>query len=243
MQPYFLPYLGYWQLVAAVDRFVLYDNIQYTKKGWINRNRFLRHTEPCTFTLPLRQGSDTLDIRDRWLTEGFERDKLLRQWAGAYRKAPFVHEAMAVLEPVVRCPAANLFDYLHHSIAAVCTALGITTELVASSRVPADHALKAEARVLSICRATGADLYLNPIGGVTLYREAHFAERAVTLRFHSLHPCRYEQGGVPWVPHLSIVDVLMFIGIEGSRALLGAFDELTPDEAQRVTAARPGDGS
>jgi hypothetical protein len=241
MQPYFFPYVGYFQLIGAVDLFIVYDNIKYTKKGWINRNRFLRDGEPCTFTLPLRQGSDTLDIRDRWLAEGFERDKLLRQWAGAYRRAPFVDEAMGVLEPVVRCPAANLFDFLHHSIVAVCAALGITTELLVSSGVSADHALKGEARVLSICRATGADLYLNPIGGVKLYEEAHFAERGVTLRFHALRPIRYTQGGSPWVPHLSIVDVLMYSGLEGTRVLLGAFDELAPGAAQGVAAALQGD--
>ena len=54
MQPYFLPYIGYWQLLSAVDQFVVYDNIKYTKKGWINRNRFLRDGTDAVFTIPLK---------------------------------------------------------------------------------------------------------------------------------------------------------------------------------------------
>lgn len=90
MQPYLLPYIGYWQLLAAVDQFVVYDNIQYTKQGWINRNRFLRNGTDAWFTLPLRRGSDSLDIRHRHLADGFDPQGILRPLAGAYRKAPYL---------------------------------------------------------------------------------------------------------------------------------------------------------
>ena len=79
MQPYFLPYIGYWQLMAAVDTFVIYDNIKYTKKGWINRNRMLLNGEAVTFSLPLAKDSDDLDVVQRRLADTFQRAKLLAQ--------------------------------------------------------------------------------------------------------------------------------------------------------------------
>ena len=83
MQPYFLPYVGYWQLLAAVDEFIVYDNIKYTKKGWINRNRMLRNGEDVMFSLPLQGASDSLDIVERELSDSFDREKLLSQFSGA----------------------------------------------------------------------------------------------------------------------------------------------------------------
>src|SRR5688572_33167817 len=117
MQPYFLPYIGYWQLLAAVDRFVIYDNIQYTKKGWINRNRFLRDGRDVYFTVPLKKASDYLNVVERQLADDFDRDQLLRTWSAAYRRAPHVGDVMPVLERIVRAPIGNLFEYVQHSIA------------------------------------------------------------------------------------------------------------------------------
>ncbi|AVC45854.1 wbqC-like family protein (plasmid) [Rhizobium leguminosarum bv. viciae] len=85
MQPYFFPYIGYFQLIHAVDKFVVYDNIKYTKKGWINRNRILRNGEDYTFSLPIKAASDSLDICDRTLSTEFDRNKLVNQIQGAYR--------------------------------------------------------------------------------------------------------------------------------------------------------------
>lgn len=88
MQPYFLPYSGYFQLIAASDLFVVYDNIKYTKKGWINRNRFLRDGKAVPFSLPLKHAPDSLEIRERELTANFNPGKLLNQFRAAYRQAP-----------------------------------------------------------------------------------------------------------------------------------------------------------
>src|SRR3954469_19367039 len=88
MQPYFMPYIGYWQLLGAVDAFVLYDNIQYTKKGWINRNRFLQNGKDVLFTIPLKKDSEYLDVVERALAEDFDGKKLLNQLEASYRKAP-----------------------------------------------------------------------------------------------------------------------------------------------------------
>ena len=82
MQPYFLPYIGYFQLIAAVDVFIVYDNIKYTKKGWINRNRILLNGKDVMFSLPLKSDSDYLNIRDRELSADLSRGKLLNQFRG-----------------------------------------------------------------------------------------------------------------------------------------------------------------
>lgn len=210
MQPYFLPYVGYFQLIGAVDAFVVYDNIKYTKKGWINRNRMLLNGSDATFSLPLRARSDTLDIRERELAPDFNRARLLAQFEGAYRRAPHFAGNRSWLERVVMAPAVNLFEYLHHSLAETCAHLGLRTPLVVSSSVAADHSLKSEDRVLAICRAMGATTYINPIGGTELYSRERFASEGIELRFLRALPFEYPQFGAAFVPWLSILDVLMF---------------------------------
>src|SRR5689334_5504655 len=120
MQPYFLPYIGYFQLIAAVDLFVVYDNIKYTKKGWINRNRMLQNGRDVMFSVPLKAASDSLDICNRALAADFNRERLLNQFNGAYRHAPYYRQTLPLLEEVVRHEESNLFSFLHHSIVSTC---------------------------------------------------------------------------------------------------------------------------
>lgn len=210
MQPYFLPYIGYWQLMGAVDAFVVYDRIKYTKKGWINRNRMLLNGSDAMFTLQLAQGSDQLMVCERELAPGFDRRKLLAQFDGAYRKAPQYEALRPWLQALVLDPASNLFDYLWQSIAKVREQLGLTTRLIVSSEVPHDESLKAQDKVLAICTALGATSYVNAIGGMELYDREAFAARGIALRFHKARPFEYTQFGDTFVPWLSILDVLMF---------------------------------
>jgi WbqC-like protein len=210
MQPYFLPYIGYFQLISAVDVFVVYDTIQYTKKGWINRNRMLRSGEPATFTLPLRSDSDYLNVRDRELAEDFDPRRLIRQFEGAYRRAPRYAETMPLVERILTCPERNLFAYLEWSIRATCDHLRIETRIERSSAIDVDHRLRREERVIALCKALGATSYVNPPGGVDLYDAADFAANGVELQFLRPRPFTYRQFGDPFVPSLSIVDVLMF---------------------------------
>jgi hypothetical protein len=210
MQPYFLPYIGYFQLIGAVDVFVVYDNIKYTKKGWINRNRLLRDGKDAMFSLPLRKDSDSLDVRARELAADFDRDKLLNQFKVAYARAPYFVQIYPLLERIVRCDARNLFRYLHHSILCVCEHLGLTTEIRISSDVAIDHRLKAQDKVLALCEQTGADTYINASGGVALYARDEFRARGIELQFIRSMPFEYPQLGGEFVPWLSIIDVMMF---------------------------------
>lgn len=210
MQPYFLPYIGYFQLVAAADLFVVYDNIEYTKKGWINRNRILRNDRDVMITLPLKADSDFLDVVDRRLADDFRPKKLLAQIEGAYRKAPHFAETRDLLEDVFVCDDRNLFGFIHHSIGRICTHLGIDTPIRTSSSFAIDHDLKGADKVLALCTAAGADAYVNPIGGVDLYSKDVFAARGIDLSFLRARPIEYTQFGAAFVPWLSIVDVMMF---------------------------------
>jgi hypothetical protein len=220
MQPYFLPYIGYWQLIAAVDTFVVYDNIKYTKKGWINRNRMLRDGAAATFSLPIAQGSDSLTVAERELAPNFDRRKLLAQFEGAYAKAPHYGQTLPLLREIVEYPERNLYRYIRRSVDLVCAHLGIDTPVVTSSEVPIDHGLRAQDKVLALCAALGASHYINLIGGVDIYDPAEFSRRGLELSFLRAEPAEYPQFDKPFVPWLSIIDLLMFNSVDTVRKQL-----------------------
>ncbi len=212
MQPYFLPYIGYWQLINEVDKFVVYDNVQYTKKGWINRNRYLQNGVDKVFSLPLRKDSNGLDIKCRYLSEQVENEqkKILRRFRESYRQAPFYGDAMPVIEDCVLHESKNLFEYVHYSILRVCEYLNINTEVIKSSLIEANHNLKGEERVVDICRAMNVQSYVNPIGGLDLYDKDVFKQKGIQLSFIKSKKIEYIQNGDVFVPWLSIIDVIMF---------------------------------
>ena len=210
MQPYFLPYIGYFQLIAGVDMFIIYDNIKYTKKGWINRNRMLLNGKDAMFSLPLKNASDSLDIRERELADDFNQEKLLSQFKGAYRQAPQFAQTIQLLERIVRNEEKNLFRFLHHSIVKTCDHLEIKTEIKISSDIAIDHDLKSQDKVLALCEAVGATKYVNAIGGVELYSKETFMERGIDLKFIQSKTFEYPQLGDIFVPWLSMIDVMMF---------------------------------
>jgi hypothetical protein len=210
MQPYFMPYIGYFQMIAAVDLFIVYDNIKYTKSGWINRNRVLRNGKDVMISLPLKSDSDSLDVVERCLAEDFKPRKLLAQMEGAYRAAPFFRETFPFIEEILLFDDPNLFRFDLNSIEKTCAHLSIATPIRISSTFDIDQGLKAQDKVLALCQAAGADIYVNPIGGLSLYSKPEFLERGVELRFLRSDPFEYAQFGAPFVPWLSIIDVMMF---------------------------------
>ncbi len=214
MQPYLLPYIGYFRLLSAVDHFVVYDNIQYTKRGWINRNRLLSSGEAATFTVPLQKDSDYLDIRQRDIAESFNPRKLLGQFAGAYRKAPFFSQTFELLEKIFQCEEKNLFEFLYHSLEITCLHLNLDTPLIVSSQINADHGAAGQSRLISICNAMKADVYINPIGGNHLYSREAFAANGIDLQFLQYADTEYPQFALPFVPRLSIIDALMFNSVD-----------------------------
>ncbi|WP_073106265.1 WbqC family protein [Pollutimonas bauzanensis] len=214
MQPYFFPYIGYFQLIAAVDLFVVYDNIKYTKKGWINRNRILRGGKDATFSLALKKDSDYLDIRDRHLAVDFNRQKLLNQLRDAYMHAPYFKQTFPLVEGIVQYKNTNLFCFLHHSISQICEHLDIKTNIKISSDIAIDHSLKNKEKVLALCKAVNARTYVNPIGGIDLYSKETFEHENIELKFIQTKYFEYPQFDEEFLPWLSIIDVLMFNSLD-----------------------------
>jgi WbqC-like protein family len=226
MQPYFLPYIGYFQLIAAVDVFIVYDNIKYTKKGWINRNRMLLNGTDVMFSLPLKKDSESLDVMERKLAANFKREDLLNKFEGAYARSPYFAQTFPLLERIVRCKDENLFRFLHHSIVAVLDHLEIDAEIRISSEIPIDHGLQNQDKVLALCGAVGARTYVNAIGGMDLYARDKFEARGIELKFVKSKPFEYTQFVGAFVPSLSIVDVMMFNPLEAVRTSIATNYEL-----------------
>lgn len=210
MQPYFFSYIGYFQLIAAVDCFVIYDNIKYTKKGWINRNRILYDGAISIFSLPLKKDSDFLDVRQREVSVNFDRQKLLRQLKQAYQKAPYFEETYALVASIINYDKLNLFDFLHHSIICVCNYLKLKTKIIISSHININHSLKNQEKVIELCASLGATHYVNPIGGTDLYSQHAFNAKGTSLNFIRSKNIEYKQFSGDFIPWLSIIDVLMF---------------------------------
>ena len=227
MQPYFLPYIGYFQLIASVDKFVIYDNIKYTKKGWVNRNRMLQNGTDKIFSVALAKASDRLDIVERELSSDFNRQKLLSQFRGCYLKAPYFEDVWPLIESIVSFQDDNLFRYIQNSIVLICDYLDIDTKIIVSSSVAADHDLVSQDRVLSICESVYADTYVNPIGGLELYSTDEFASKGCELKFIKTNTIEYMQFGDSFLPGLSILDVLMFNSLDECGHLLKEYDLVT----------------
>ena len=213
----------------AVDEFVVYDNIEFSKNGWINRNRILVNGKDSYITIPLKKDSDFLDIRDRFLADIWpqQKKKMLNRIIESYRKAPKYDFAYPILEKAILCEENNLFKFIYNSIMLVKDYLEIQTPLVVSSTIPYDHSLKAETKVIDICKARKADTYLNPIGGVQLYDKERFKQENINLNFLKTNDFQYKQFDNDFVPLLSIIDVMMFNSKEEINKYLKTFYTLS----------------
>lgn len=226
MQPYFIPYIGYWQLLNAVDTYIVYDNIKYTT-GWINRNRFLQNGKDAILTIPLKKDSDHLCIFERKVADVYDRTKLLRQLNNSYFKAPFFDNVFPRIEKIINNQTANLFTYIFDSIIAICEYLSIDfSKIVVSSQVQIDHSLKSEQKVLALCKELNADEYYNSIGGIELYDKKRFTDRNIELKFLRTKPIEYKQFANEFVPSLSIIDVMMFNPVERIQEMLLEYELL-----------------
>ena len=212
MQPYFMPYIGYFQLINSVDKFIIYDNIQYTKKGWINRNRILINGKDQLITLPIKKDSDYLNVVERKLSESWEKDKnkTLNIIKASYSKAPYFEESYNLISKCLNNPEVNLFRFIYDSIILINEYLEIKTQIVISSTIDVDHTLKSQDKVLSLCKSQNADVYINSIGGIELYDKETFKQNKIELNFIKSTSFQYKQFNNEFVSWLSIIDVLMF---------------------------------
>jgi len=226
MQPYLFPYIGYFQLLAAVDRFVIYDDVTFIKQGWINRNRMLINGEAAFFTVPLAHKSSAVAIRDTEISTAAEHrrwaEKMLKSFDNAYRRAPEFARTFPLLERVFGSATTRISELAVDSIRAVAELLEIRTPVVDTSSIYGNVELHGEDRVIAICKAEGADRYVNASGGRELYAHGRFSAEGIDLRFLTSQPIEYAQFGDTFVPWLSIVDVLMFNSVARVREYLRA---------------------
>jgi hypothetical protein len=225
MQPYFMPYIGYLQLMNAVDKFVLYDDVNYINKGWINRNRILVNGQAYLFTIPLKEASQNRLINEIYLSNDPKwKGKLLKTIEQGYKKAPFYLTAFEVTEKIINFDAEKLSDWIAAGFGILADYLSIKTEIVPSSAIYQNTHLKAQERILDICLQEKAQHYINPIGGTELYDKTVFEEKGIRLNFIKSKPVGYAQFKNEFVPWLSIIDILMFNDVVDIQQFLNEYE-------------------
>lgn len=221
-----MPYIGYFQLINSVDEFIIYDNIQYTKKGWINRNQILSNGTPQLISIPLKKDSDYLDVVGRELSESWSNDrkKIINIIKSSYNKSPYFQETFELILKCLNNPERNLFKFIYDSLILINEYLDIKTKMIISSIIDVDHTLKSQDKVLSICRERKATQYINSIGGQELYNKDIFKQNKIDLNFIKTNPIQYKQFNNEFIPWLSIIDVLMFNSKEQIKNYLNSYN-------------------
>jgi hypothetical protein len=230
MQPYLFPYLGYFQLINAVDEFVLGDDLQYEKESWINRNRILVNGRDMLITFPLRKDSHLARINQRVFADNFDSEiaRMLKIIGNVYSNAPAFTEFYPILEKILRYPERRLAPYAENSIRLLCDYIGIDTPIRLASEFALPPHMDKQDRVVQSVRMLGGDVYINPIGGIGLYDPTYFSTHGLSLKFHCMEDVSYQQFGKPFVPGLSIIDVLMFNRNQKIKELLHCYSLNVP---------------
>jgi hypothetical protein len=218
MQPYFFPYIGYWQLINAVDTFVIFDDVNFIKKGYINRNVILGVAQPQKFTLELIGLSQNKLINE--IIVGKNSQKLKKSIEISYKKAPFFNSIFPILENILNQDEKNLAKFLGYSIEIISQCLGIDTKIIYSSEIKKDNDLKSQDKIIDICRKKNALVYINSSGGKNLYKPEIFDKYGIDLKFMEPVTTEYKQFKNEFVPYLSIIDILMFNNFNEIRNML-----------------------
>lgn len=224
MQPYFFPYLGYWQLITAVDKFIVLDDVNFIKRGWINRNNILVNKQPHLYSIPLDKPSQNKLIMETQLRFSREqREKWLKMIEMAYKKAPYYETVYPLLKQIIMLEDNDLTSFIINSFKIVLNYLEMEQQILRSSQIEKDLSLRAQDRILAICKSQNADMYINPIGGQLLYDEYVFAKENIDLRFIKTNIKPYKQFGNEFIGGLSFIDILMFNDIAGIKNMLQAY--------------------
>ncbi len=211
MQPYFFPYMGYWQLIHAVDEYVVFDDVNYIKRGWINRNAILVSGRRQQINLHICAASQSRLIKETETAQTEEENnRLLKTIKMAYRKAPYFVDVYPLIEDILNYESKNLSCFLLYQLRQVCHYLNIITPLILSSDIPKREGIYGEDKIIGICKSRKASHYINAIGGRALYHHEKFTRQGIKLQFLQSDHIIYDQSGNEFVPDLSIIDVMMF---------------------------------
>ena len=228
MQPYFFPYLGQFQLINAVDRFILGNDVQYIQYGWINRNRVLKAQEGVQYVImPLVKHSSKELIMNIKAVEGDEwKIKLLRQLEHYKKRSPYYAATMEVLKECFATAETAVTNINAHFYTVVCRYLGIPFKVEISSEMGFDYTGvdSPNDRVIAMCKQMGATEYLNPPGGTELYSREAFEQNNLKLGFIKPNLKEYNQQRPVFEPGLSIIDVMMFNSPADIQVMLNDFE-------------------
>jgi hypothetical protein len=225
MQPYFFPYLGYFQLVQAADHFVLYDDVKFIKKGWINRNRISNHNRIFWIRVPIHKLSQNKTIRETLIAwdAGFS-SKLIVQLHSSYKKAPYFNQVIGIVENVIYKKPSNLAEFAGESVISVFEYLGIKKNIYYSSQLEDCEKCGRVERLISITNYFNDSTYINPINGKNLYDKNVFAEHNIDLRFLLPELPEYSDNSRKrFIPGLSIIDILMWNDVQSVRDMLTCY--------------------
>lgn len=227
MQPYIFPYIGYFQLISAVDKFVFYDDVNFIKQGWINRNKILVSGQGHLFTVPLSKANSFTLIKDTMINNklyGIWKMKFLQTLAQSYKNAPYFSSIYTLITEVLNHMHTHISDLAIDSIQTVSRYLNLKTDFIISSRSYNNRNLERQERLFDICRQENCTHYINAIGGQDLYKKEDFLKEGIQLDFIKSLPLDYKQFKNPFIPHLSIVDILMFNSPEEINYLLTKYE-------------------
>lgn len=230
MQPYIFPYIGYFQLIKAVDTFVFYDDVNFIKQGWINRNQILINGKANLFTIPLKKASSFNLINETLINESLFtkwKKKFLRKIEQSYSKAPFFEEYYPVVCKVMNHSAMTISEMAILSVkeTSAYLNLGVNFE-VSSNKFPELQNFERTERLIEMCSLLNLTTYINPIGGEELYNKKDFREKNINLLFLQPKLENYTQFENEFIKGLSIIDVLMFNSPESVRNMLSNFELL-----------------
>lgn len=221
MQPYFFPYIGYWQLINAVDLFIIYDDVNFIKGGWVTRNMILNNGAPSYFSLHTFKASPFVPInRVEVAPDRIKKRKLIEMLRYCYRKAPCFLHVFPMIERMILNKERNLAAFLTDSISEICKYLNIDTEIRLSSEIDKNSELKGRDKVIDICKRMQAARYYNAIGGQAIYLKEDFHQHGIALNFLRSKPIKYRQFNNEFCPNLSIIDLLMFNPVDDIKKML-----------------------
>lgn len=226
MQPYFMPYIGYFQMINAVDKFVFYDDVNYIKQGWINRNKILVNGKEFLFTVPLDKATPFSLIKDTKIN-----DKMFDKWKAKfcqtllqnYKKAPYYKDVNVLVTKILESESISISQLAINSVIEISKYLQLHTEFVLSSEHYNNKELDRKNRLLDICKKENAMHYINAIGGQELYAKEDFLAENIQLDFIKSCPIEYKQFNNEFAPWLSIIDVLMFNSVEEVSGMLDQY--------------------
>jgi len=213
MQPYVFPYIGYYQLIYAVDKLIIYDDVTYIKQGWINRNNILINKQPYLFTIPLINPSSSKLIYDTEINLSLYkswRKKFLKSLEQNYKHAPFFEIIYPKMLDTFNYDFKYIKELAEHSLILVMNYLNLEVNWTIASSSYNNKFLRGKDRVIDICKQENATIYINPIGGIELYDKKDFNKEGINLQFLKSKRIEYDQENKNFVPNLSIIDILMF---------------------------------